>query len=363
MSRNALTLSATLAVLTALGGSVSAVAGETPAPKNAPVIGAKLEAAPAKKVEAAVATSKAPVSNPKAVEIVNRYLEALGGSKVLEAINDRTTKFRVIKHAATGETKAAMNLFLKKDYKIREEWDIEGLKIKDKPLAFVQVYNGTEGWVQMFGTVSPLEGKTLSLFVWDKLLDDMFCHWEEDGYTLDYAGPGTVDNDPVEVVETTDFGGTNKAKYFFSKQSGLLVKREWREQGQQGMAKKETFFKKYKKLPFSDQSGKAVQFPLLQEIYEDGDLDTSREYNEVQINSGLKDGIFERPEGEEFKGAITGATPSEPPAGGAAGGAPVVEKVRGGHPPIGKGAHPTVGGPKKDAAPTAPPAPPAPEKK
>src|SRR5258705_13137616 len=44
----------------------------------------------------------APKNNPKAIEIVNRYLDALGGNKVLEGINDRVTKFWVIKHAATG---------------------------------------------------------------------------------------------------------------------------------------------------------------------------------------------------------------------------------------------------------------------
>lgn len=253
--------------------------------------------------------SQVPSNHPQAVAVINRYLDAIGGLKALEAIKDRTTKFSVIKHAATGETKAIMNLYIKDDYKVREEWDIEGLKIKDKPLSFVQVYNGLEGWVQMFGTVSPLEGKTLTLFVWDKLLDDFFCHWEEDGYNVQYVRTGTVGKEPAEVIETVDFGGANRALYFFSKDSGLLLKREWQEQAQQGMAKKETFYKNYRKIPFSDGSGRNLQFSLLHEIYENADLDTTREFSEVKFNSGLKDDIFDRPEGEEFKGGIGGEPP------------------------------------------------------
>src|SRR5262245_36050864 len=114
MSRNALSLFSTLAALTALLGTGPAGAGEAPAAKAPiplPAPGLKLEApAPVKKVEVGSTAVKAPVSNPKAIEVVNRYVEALGGTKVLESINDRTTKFRVIKHQANGETKALMNL-------------------------------------------------------------------------------------------------------------------------------------------------------------------------------------------------------------------------------------------------------------
>ena len=330
MRRFALILSATLL---AAGGSLPMLSAQAPAPAPS---GTKAAAPPAVPGPAAGSKAlspargnlpgaggpvgpvvtpstpgdpKAPVNNPKAVEIINRYIDSLGGNKLLDKIIDRVQKFRNIKHAATGDTVAALNQFLKKGYKVREEWDIEGVKIKDNPLAFTQVYNGTDGWVQMFGTVSPLEGRTLSLFVWDKLLDDPFCHWEEDGYSLDYIGAGTVDGEASEIVEMADFGASKKERYYFSKDSGLLLKKEWKEQGQNGLAKKEIVYKKYRKIPFSDNSGLGLQFALLQEVYEDGDIDTTREYTEVKINSGLNDAIFERPPGEEFKGAIGGPPP------------------------------------------------------
>ena len=102
----------------------------------------------------------APKNDGKAIAVIERYLQAIGGREVLNAINDRSTEFDTIKHAPTGETTARLKLFVKRGFKIREEWDLPGFQISDKKLRFVQVYDGFDGWVQMFGTVSRLEGRT-----------------------------------------------------------------------------------------------------------------------------------------------------------------------------------------------------------
>ena len=81
-------------------------------------------------------------SDKEAIEVVNRYLKALGSRDVLLKINDRLAKFRNIKYSATGQTEAVIALYLKRGNKYREEWEIKGFKIKDAPLAFTQVYNG-----------------------------------------------------------------------------------------------------------------------------------------------------------------------------------------------------------------------------
>jgi len=289
------------------------------------------------------ATEKAPAEEgqKKAAEIINHYIKALGGTGVMEAIKDRTQKFRNTKHAATGDTVAALNQYIKDGYKVREEWNIEmdgqSVMIKDNPLAFTQVYNGSEGWVQMFGTVSPLEGRTLSLFVWDKFLDDPLCHWEEDGYTLEYLGTGTVNGESCDIVGITDFSKNKRERLYFSTKSGLLLKKEWKEQGQKGLTKKEIFYKKYRAIPFSDNSGKKYEFALLHEVYGNGDLDTTREFKEVMFNSGLKDSIFDRPEGVEFKGAIGAGGRPQPGSvfdKGEKAAPPAQPEVTPSHPPI-----------------------------
>ena len=243
-----------------------------------------------------------------AEEVVNRYLEAVGGRAVLAAVKDRMAKFRNIKYSATGETEAVIALYLKRGHKYREEWEIKGFKIKDAPLAFTQIYNGDvqEGWVKMLGTVSPLEGRTLSVFVWDKQVDDFFIHWKEDGYGLKMIGQGLVDDEAADIVEVADFTGRQKIRYFFAKKTALLLKKEWFDTSGKQTVKKEQFYKLYRAIKFKDNSRQAVKFPLKLEIHVDGDLDTERIYTDIQFNQDLKDALFVKPEGVPFTGGIDG---------------------------------------------------------
>jgi hypothetical protein len=273
------------------------------------------------------------VSDPEAVAIVENYLKAIGGRDVLSKIKDRTTLFMNTKNQATGETKVEINLLMKEGIMIREEWDVKGFDIKGEKLAFVQIYNGKEeeGWVQMLGTVSPLDGRTLQVFVWDKYMDDFFAHWQDDGFTVNLVGQGLVSKEimgeeqPCDVIQVADFSGRQAQKYFFSKKDGLLVKKEWQDDGPNPKAKvkKEQYYKLYRDLPFMDGSKLSIKFPLRIEIYVDGDLDTERAYTNVKFNSGLSDKLFDKPEGKPFEGAVGGpkgpppATTPEAPAGSA----------------------------------------------
>lgn len=264
-------------------------------------------------------------SDPQAVAIVDAYLKALGGKDVLSAIQDRTTKFMNIKSQATGDTKVEINLYMKKmaDYAlgIREEWDVKDFDIQGMPLAFTQIYNGkiNEGWVLMLETVSSLDGKTLQVFVWDKFIDDFFMNWEDNGYTLTLAGQGLVSAEILgkevacDIVLATDFSGRQTTRYYFSKDSGLLVKKEWQDASTspRGTVKKEQYYKEYRELGFLDNSGHSLKFALRLEIYMDGDLDTVRRYTNVLFNSGLSDKLFEKPEGKPFEKAFPGGKRAE----------------------------------------------------
>lgn len=243
-----------------------------------------------------------PVNDEQAIEAIQRYVAAIGGEEVLNAIKDKTLAFDTVKHSPNGPTTAKLKQYLKEGTKIREEWDIPGYTIKDQPLRFMQVYNGFDGWVSMFGTVSPLEGRTLSIFVWDKPLRDFFLTWQEDGYTATYVNEGEIEGEPVDIVQMTDFSGTNRVRYYFSKDSGLIVKKEWREQGRGGYVKKEDHYETYRDIPFGDGSDRKVKFALHHKIYEEGEIDTERNYEVIQINSGLDDEIFAKPKGIAFKG-------------------------------------------------------------
>jgi hypothetical protein len=266
--------------------------------------------------------STARETDSQAVAIVDKYLGAIGGKEALARITDRKISYTNTLYQPTSEAKAEITLMMKDHYNLREEWKLEYEIQEGQPLAFVQVYNGDleEAWVQVMGKVDKLDGKTLLVFVHGKYMDDFLCHWREDGYVLKMAGEAEVDvregagPEVCDIVTVTDFSGRQTERYFFSRASGLLLKKEWRDatRNPRKPIKREQLFKRYKKLPFMDDSGLAVTFSMTQEIYGDGDLDTEREYTLVQFNSGLSDALFERPEGEPGP-VVRSSSPKEPP--------------------------------------------------
>ncbi len=246
-----------------------------------------------------------PVSDPKAIAVIDRYLTAIGGRPVLDKIADRKVSYTNTIFQPTSEARADITLMIKGDYNLREEWELNYEIKEGQKLAFVQVYSDEteEGWVQVMGRVDRLDGNTLLVFVHGKYMDDFFCHWADDGYVATLGGEAEIDTgeeiESADIVKIVDFSGRQIERYFFSRETGLLLKKEWRDttRNPSKPIKREQYFKRYKKIPFMDDSGLAINFSMLQEIYGDGDLDTERRYRSVQFNAGLEDELFERPEG------------------------------------------------------------------
>ncbi len=246
------------------------------------------------------------VTDAKAAAIVDLYLEAVGGKAVLDKITDRKTSYTNTLFQPTSEAKAEITLMMKGHYNLREEWKLEYEIQEGVPLAFVQIYNGDleEAWVQVMGRVDKLDGKTLLVVVHGKYMDDFLCHWKDDGYVLKLVGEAEIDGgqgpEACDIVAISDFSARQTERFFFSRKSGLLLKKEWRDASRNPRKpiKREQYFSRYKKIPFMDDSGRALTFSMKQEIYGDGDLDTERSYTVVQFNSGLSDKLFDRPVGE-----------------------------------------------------------------
>jgi hypothetical protein len=237
----------------------------------------------------------------RAEAIVKRYLKVIGGVEALDAIVDRTTRFKVIKHESTGDSWVRITLFLKRGHKYREDWTYENLQAKDKEGRFAQGYDSKEGWFHMLEILSPLEGKSLQHFVWDKHIDDFFRHWEEDGYRLTYDGAGKVEDEVVEIVTASEFTGRLSTRFLFSKSSGLLLKKEWQDPNdKQRTLTREQYFTEYEKVPFADGSGRFIRFSRRHEMRVNGKPDRDLTFEEVSFNTGLADKLFERPEGKPF---------------------------------------------------------------
>ena len=328
------------------------VVTQSPAPSGQPIFGQ--------------GSARNRVSDAKAVAIVDRYLQAIGGQPALDSIKDRKVTYVNTLYQAASEAEARITLLMQGDYKLREEWSLDYEIQEGQKLAFVQIYNGDaeEGWVQVMGRVDALDGKTLLVFVHNKFVDDFFCHWKADGYVMTLVGEQEVPVDggashETDVVQVVDFSGRQTERYFFSRDTGLILKKEWTDttRNPKKPIAREQFYKRYRNIPFMDDSGKSIKVAMLLEIYGDGDLDTERRFESVAFNVGLEDELFERPEGapgpkvtSSGKGGkpklvdpakdASEATTTETPAGGSAEGG---GRAR-------PGAHPTI----KPADPPAP---------
>ena len=241
-------------------------------------------------------------TDPEARKAIDRYIEAIGGTKRLAMVKDRTIHFLNKKFQPTGTVEMRMSRYMKGQYLMREEWTFPGMGIMEpgEDLTFVQVYDGDKGWVKTMGYVSELDGKTLTMFVWDKYIDDFFLHFEEDGYHARYIGRATVEDKSAHEVEVISFAGTHKQRYFFSEETGLLVKKKWKSVGPTGPEAKEMYYTEYTKIRLQDDRENWVKIPINEKIFTDGELDLERDYTEITLNSGLDNSLFARPEGQAY---------------------------------------------------------------
>jgi len=244
-----------------------------------------------------------PESDPAAVAVIDRYVEAIGGLEVLKGINDRVERFNNKKLAPTGETIMKMARFMKRPVMIREDWQLPGMGLtqNNEPLHFVQVYDGEKAWVKAMGAVSPLAGKTLTVFVWDKHIDNFFATYQDNGYSARSVRKAEVLGRPVDIVEIVSFAGNQRVNYAFSEEDGLLLRKSWSEGTPPTVISKEVFFDDYSKIRFRDDPEKWIRAATSQKIFEDGELSLEKTYTEIVLNGGLPSSTFARPDGRSFE--------------------------------------------------------------
>lgn len=237
---------------------------------------------------------------------VDAYVKAVGGLEAFAAIQDRYERFNVIRHNPTGETTAVFERYHKRDNMVREDWHMAVPVGDQATLEVLQTYSGKtgEGWTKMMGFVSPLDAKMIYMLVWDKYIDDFFVSWRQDGYALKYRGEGEVQKRMCHTVDVYPPTGGAESRFFFDKETGLLLKKQWRTDGQQGPVRSEVFFGEYRKVKDMKDPDRVIQYPFRQDQHEDGDLIMSREYIEIKLNSGISDEIFGRPDGPIWESPI-----------------------------------------------------------
>lgn len=213
---------------------------------------------------------------PTVDNILDRYLQALGGSKAIDKIRTRTRKGTVLIAGVRGT------------FEINEALPNKSLLIGSLPPplgAVHQGFDGSIGWVKNQNGIFEMSGDGLaqtkreSNFYADVKLKEQFSTMtvvgrERDGNRDFYVVAGTRPDGQVE-------------KLFFDVSSGLLVRRYWETPTYFGKLPNVTDYDNYKKVggvwwPFLLRRSRGGQM-LLQNI------------SELKVNVPLEDSIFKKP--------------------------------------------------------------------
>ncbi len=146
-----------------------------------------------------------------AEEVVNRYIEAIGGREKLEAVKALRIKAEATIQGVTIQTEDIHT----QDNRLRTE--------QTTPMGnMVQVYDGKKGYVVTPQGKQELTGMPLDMMREEALLFAPL-HYQDKGFKTELTGTEEVNGSPAYVVKVTYPSG-NKQTEYYEQQTGLLVK-------------------------------------------------------------------------------------------------------------------------------------------
>lgn len=229
---------------------------------------------PAKPAEATSAAEALPTAD----QILNAYVEALGGRAAMEKTTSRLAKgtFEIPAMGASGE----FENYAKAPNKVVLSFTLPGFG------TFQQGFDGTVAWAQ--DPTSGLRELTGAELVAAKLDADFYreIRRKELYPTLKVTGKQKVGDRTAYVVEATPAEGTTE-KWYFDTETGLLLRSDVERETAQGKVPVETYYEDYKdvggfKMPLTIRQSTPV-FTLTVRI------------TEVKLNVEVDDAKFKKP--------------------------------------------------------------------
>lgn len=220
----------------------------------------------------------APNSTPSVDQILDKYVQALGGKAALEKLTSRVAKGTFEMDQTPGEATE----------EIYEKAPDKQLTITDSPSfgVFRRGFNGTAGWQDMPQTgLQDLTGGQLASmkrhadFFWPTKLKELYPK-------MTVKGKESVSGHDAYVIVATPAGGTAETMYFDA-DSGLLVRLQGEGEGPNGPVSIDSTFEDYR-----DVDGVKVPF-LMHESF--GDFAFVIKLTEVKQNVPVDDTKFDKP--------------------------------------------------------------------
>lgn len=211
------------------------------------------------------------VSKQKAKEVIEKYLNSIGGRDALAKVEDRTT---IMRGTAMGQS-ITMIVKQKAPNKIRQE-------IKAGAMEQVVIFDGQKGSMTAMNQKMEVKDKELEALKIEANMEFMLDP-ENYGIKLFYEGTEKVDGKDADKIKMVLPSGLRWFAYFDS-ETGTKLKEEKELQTQMGLMNQTLTFSDYKEIEGVKYPHKIVQSVAGQTI----DVTVSS----IKVNKGLLDDIF-----------------------------------------------------------------------
>lgn len=218
-------------------------------------------------------------SDPKAMEILENMIEAMGGRKALEAVKDTTASgaMELVQMGMEG----TVTLYTKRPNKMRMDIEVMGMTI-------TQAFDGTIAWGvdPQTGGVQEMPEQETEQFKREALGDEVYLHPDEYGIVYTYKGKETIEDVEHHVLLMTHADGYEVTLYIDGKTNLIYKSQAVSPNMMTGMdSDVETIFSDYK-----DFEGTMVSHSFTQ--YVDGEEFMVFTLDEITYNTGLEDSLF-----------------------------------------------------------------------
>jgi len=226
-------------------------------------------------------------ADDKANAVIEKAIKAHGGQANL-------TKYKAVKVKVVGvafedgkEFRFTGSIAGQLPDKLREEIQID---LGEQKVTSIRVLNGRKGWRSENGKTEELKGADL-----DRAKDEEYQNYLENLVPLlkdkqiqvSLIGDDKVNDKPVTGVKISAKGYTDR-KFFFDKESGLLVKIEQTMERDGRQMNIESFFSDYKPI-------NGVMFAMKQAVHRDGQKYIQNDATDCQVLEKLDNSTFAKP--------------------------------------------------------------------
>ena len=210
-----------------------------------------------------------------AEDVIDKYLETIGGRAQVKSVKDRTTTMR----GKTMGENLSITIQQKTPNKLRQE-------INTGTIKQTIIFNGKEGTMIMGVEQSVLEGNELEKLRLEAQMNFLLDP-ESFGVEIELIGIDIIDSVQCYNIRMNMEDGANWNQ-FYDVESGLKIKEIKGVETPQGFYDQESLFRDYR-----DVDGLKYPFKITQTL---GTQTIELNIEKIETNTGMQDDLFEIPE-------------------------------------------------------------------